>query len=120
MADKVELETLPQPIKIFLSEESGLFVAVDVNAFFEWISEDNGDVTSDPAGWGVMLADVLMHVARAHAQAFSQKVVELPASSPHRRALTEEAIRKRILNVLLEEVKIGPRSIMQLGAENKS
>jgi hypothetical protein len=117
--EKLEIETLPQPIKIFV-EGSGMFIAVDMNVFFDWIKGEDGETTADPAGWGVMLADVLMHVAKAHTNTFSEQASKLPPSSPQRRALTEEAIRKRILNVLLEEVKIGPSSIRQVGQDGQS
>jgi hypothetical protein len=46
-----------KPIMVVLSrEEGGLLIAMDISAF------------GDPAAWGIVIADLVQHVANAYAQ----------------------------------------------------
>jgi len=96
---KVEDHTKHPPILDVRLDGEKTVVIVDVQQMFRNIFPD-GSTNGDPGVWGVILADTVRHLARAHRQA----LVRLSEGGGGPIPPPEEAILDRIMQILVDEM----------------
>lgn len=108
MSDKPEIEdltTLPRVLDIRMEGGSPV-VIVSTQHMFESVFPD-GATNGDPGVWGIILADAIQHVARAHREALCRFADQGKGPQPP----PEEVVLSRLMQVLMDEVSKPSTSI---------
>jgi len=101
MSDSIKVKdhtALPTIIDVRLDEQDTV-VMVNVHQMFQNIFPD-GAMDGDPGVWGVILCDVVRHVARAHREA----LVRISEAGGGPVPPPEEACVGRVMQVLVDEM----------------
>lgn len=100
---EIDLETLPQPLKIYIQEGGSPVVVCNVQEFLNQTFPDGDDFNGDPGIWGILLCDVIRHVTNAHHQVLTVLAENGRGPVPPGR----EALLNRLMNVLVDELESG-------------
>lgn len=97
--NKIDFNEMKRIVTVHLDEHETV-VTTDVIAFLEHLFPD-GTIEGDPGVWGVILADVVRHVAAAHHEMFTAVAEAKGAPPPEALELFVKRVRE-VMNADLD------------------
>jgi len=96
----LDLTELPQILQVFIENQKPV-VIVMVHEFFGALYPD-GQTNGDPGVWGIIMTDVVRHIAKAHHEALTRLANEGLGPEPP----SEKAVLNRLMQIFIDEMEI--------------